>query len=118
MSVRLTYHGGGCCGVRHLSNMYAGNSADIRQRVAEVQSCIRTVGKGRLYEIILNHTQAKSGMLKALLDIDFRLVTKFKNSTGSTCYVLHYAATGHKTSRVAGTPTRPLNVGPSKWIDD
>lgn len=112
--VSVTSHGGYCCGARHIYGLQ-GNVADDTERVKRL---IRREGKGRLYEIIINYNQASRGLLKPLLDMGFRLVTKFKNSSGSVCFVLHYAATGHKTARVNNKTYKLCNDKPSPWIGD
>lgn len=110
--VMVTGHGGRCCGARHIWG-FGGN---IERDTNEVKRLIRQKGKGRLYEVILNYTQVRSGRMQPLLDMGFRLVTKFKNSSGGTCFVLHYAATGHKTARVNGKRYKLCNDKPSPWI--
>lgn len=110
--VRIRNHGGMCCGARHIYDFVD----DVPEEMRRTKNLIQRSGKGRLYEVILNYNQVRFGYLDPLLEMGFRLVTKFKNSTGGTCYVLHYAATGYKTDRSNGKRYTLCNKNPSPWV--
>jgi hypothetical protein len=107
--MNLSQHGGNCCGVRHLwgfggptSRVFNGYSSrtgkpryttfltQFKKKLAEVGPNTEN-NRGKLVEVILTDGQITSSprWIKELKDRDFRLVSRFHNSTGGWCNVFH-----------------------------
>lgn len=106
----VSHHGGGCCGIRHIRGFaYYGTSVDrdledVRRIIEQRQYH----SPGHLLEIVLNSSQLGHGRAKGLIDMGFRLVSRFKNPTGVICCVFHYSEAWRYTKpRAKGVP-RPL----------
>ena len=110
--MRTSRHGGGCCGVRHLhgfdgsdervlrtvkgqlnrrkhgTNVYVGD-ADLGFNELTDQNQVK---HGKIIEVILTDPQIERlpRTCAYLKGYGFKLVHRFKNSTGGFCNVLHY----------------------------
>ena len=110
--VRAAYHSGGCCGIRSICGFhYRYRSClpeTLKQEAAKIYGFLKGYDSRRLFEAVVNHTQARGGATKLLEHLGFTLVTKFKNPSGQTCYVYHYTTATHGTkTQVIGTA--PVN---------
>lgn len=112
--VRLSRHGGNCCGVRHfhdLSDTFmnpiteATLTAALRQEQAVPRDLNHNGGrtKGKVVEAVVTDTQLRynpelAGMLRRL---GFKLVTRFHNNTGGMCNILHRVTGGRDIQQAA-----------------
>jgi hypothetical protein len=106
--MRLSYHGGGCCGVRHLHDLNGRISSLVptenlvrRSRLSTLfKKKVKEAGRdnpygptrGRLVEVILADRQitAEPGWPAFLKEQGFRLVSRFNNCGGGWCNVFHH----------------------------
>jgi hypothetical protein len=128
----LKRHGGGCCGIRHLYGFSPPQVTSRHHLTAEVGGtglssnpvygtlaemvalAIKSQGtptgrKGKLIEVVLNTSQMRVGgkaLVKMLKENNFRLVSRFSNSSGEICNVFH-----HTTGKCAA----PM---PKWWADE
>lgn len=131
--MQMRGHGGGCCGIRSLSGFSTHNDEDtLRQaknylRRSSKKNHISLPGmefsehesdgikNGKIVEVVLTDNQIERLPLTCayLKHYGFKLIHRFKNSTGSMCNVLHYCySTRDKEespwSRIeASNPTAP-----------
>jgi hypothetical protein len=120
--MQLTRHGGRCCGIRHIYGFSGGpkqlaynydcgrNSRLLTQLKRHIrENGLVRGGKGKMFEVVLTDNQITENpdWIPELKTLDFRLVTRFHNSTGGWCNVFH------KTSGVC----RDDKV-PSWWKDE
>jgi hypothetical protein len=88
-------HGGGCCGISHISEFAYEEEDEVPDYKGEEEDIARMLADGprtHLFEIVLAGTQIKNrrAMLKRL---GFREVTRFRNSnSGNICYVFHHVS--------------------------
>lgn len=135
----LRYHGGFCCGMRHLTGFQglnqcpaaaehrpvpnANNPESINRAYrrplaptyeAEFDNIMGFVADGtKCVEVILNDSQIERfpKWVDKLKDNGFRLVTRFKNNNMSWCNVFHRV---NKTYRDAKVPDWWKNAGTKK----
>lgn len=90
MPLSLRAHGGGCCGMRHISGFY-GPVAAIKEQLERLMAQVpqgRT--RCRVIECVLTQAQRKTHG-KTLEDAGFKIVTRFNNAnSSSTLNVYHY----------------------------
>lgn len=107
--LRTGSHGGGCCGVKHLSNFSSTYraylthpkngipryisipiSAELIKDAVSKTTQFQT--QGILVEAVLTNTQLKDPVVaEAIQDAGFKLVSRFKNpNSGNICNVFHY----------------------------
>lgn len=118
--MRLSNHGGSCCGIKHIHGF--GNSDDAVLRQIK-RSLTRTPGgkrvkwdgetlfeersgtnpEGKIIEVVLTDGQIRSHPRTCawLKKFGFKLVHRFDNRTGSMCNVLHYC---HSTQPNESSP--------------
>ena len=111
--IRAVYHAGGCCGIRNIAGFnyrYRHCTPEkLREDATRIAGILHGWSSRRLFEAVVNHTQARGGATKLLEHLGFTLVTKFKNPSGQTCYVYHYTTAAHSTkTQVIGKA--PLNA--------
>lgn len=97
-------HGGGCCGVKHLHGFdakpktltYVPYTSRRTKMLTLMKRLIRENGhvrgaRGKMFEVILTDPQIREmpEWIAELKAMDFRLVTRFHNSTGGWCNVFH-----------------------------
>lgn len=114
-------HGGGCCGVRHfvgfgnpwVNGERAFTQADIQEYLNRYYSGDnggRT--KGKCVEAVVTDRQFKAHpeLSQLLADAGFKLKTRFSNSSGGMCNVLHRTTGGRDLALAARRATflRPL----------
>lgn len=99
--MRVQTHGGGCCGVRHISGfggpgMWPPNQQPITQADLDLQLEhyeLRQGPKqrGKLIEAVITDNQFKHqpNLAQLMKDNGFELVNRFHNNTGGMCNVLH-----------------------------
>ena len=115
---RIVSHNGGCCGIRTICGFNYGtgaSEADVDEVKRIIQQSVNHA-PGHLIEVVLNQQQV-TGRLRPLMDMGFKLMTKFYNPTGITCYVLHYCTSARNTNSRAGRGIgKPLFGGPSPEV--
>lgn len=85
-------HGGGCCGMRHISGMSLNETYTERHIENDIAYHIRSEEGGRLFEVVLNERQTGDNrVLNLLRKYGFTLVSSFNNRTGSRCAIFHRA---------------------------
>ena len=102
--MNFAHHAGHCCGVKHVfgfggrpnqmeHNYIWGRSS---RKITQLKRYIRENGgilgnRGKLFEVILTDGQitAYPEWIPELKALDFRLVSRFHNSTGGWCNVFH-----------------------------
>lgn len=112
-------HGGGCCGVLHYVGFY-GSRTEIRDGDAikrdlsihgygaEPTSGGRTLGKCIEAVITDDQFRADPELAQKMKDAGFKLVTRFSNSTGGTCNVLHRVTGGRDLKKCRARHVRTL----------
>lgn len=95
--MQINAHGGGCCGVRHISGMDHGTEQELDELLAQV--CPND-NPNRLTEIILSSRQIATlpdrrnperGWPAILNERGFRLVSRFTNSNSDNeCFIFHH----------------------------
>lgn len=88
--ITSSYHGGGCCGVRHIYNFTGTRTEAIEE---EIKTAVSRVGSAGLYEIVLTGAQLRRrpAIAKIIQELGFRFVTRFKNpNSRNICYVFHW----------------------------
>lgn len=90
----LVNHGGNCCGIRHYYNFWSSRYQTTEQYQQELRSFPVNSGgrtKGKVIEAVITDTQFRQDpeLAQKLKDQGFKLVTRFSNSTGGLCNVLH-----------------------------
>ena len=116
-------HGGGCCGIRHLSDFpvpYGGVvSAD---QIEQLRRDIRRVPSGRAVEVVLTDDQSRD-WAPILTAFGFTPVYRFRNSnTGNLLTVYYYhnrpipvtdlPFSAKPSARVGGETPKPLTMPP------
>lgn len=99
--VNILSHGGGCCGVRHMNNFWAGASPEeLDRRLAPYPTSDNPRAKGKLIEAVITDAQflQNPDLAQNLKDKGFRFVARFDNSSGSICNVFH-RVTGERDIR-------------------
>ena len=90
----IKYHGGSCCGIRHIHAFTGHETAEDIERLMKSASVRHGKATCILVEVVLTNSQCKKkdGYLPALLQqLGFKLVTRFKNiNSGNICNVFHY----------------------------
>lgn len=107
MALTLRGHGGGCCGMRHISGFYGtvdAIKADLIGKMAQVpQGKVRC----RLIEIVLTQAQRKK-YGEMVEELGFKIVSRFNNAnSSSTLNVYHYvkhAVVERKPKEKVGEP--------------
>ena len=102
--MNFAHHAGRCCGVKHVfgfggrpnqmeHNYTWGRSS---RKLTQLKRYIRENGRirgnrGKLFEVILTDGQvtAYPEWIPELKELDFKLVSRFNNSTGGWCNVFH-----------------------------
>ena len=102
--MNLTRHGGHCCGIKHIwgfhgppkliyfNNVWGRNSRLLTQLKRHIRENGHVRGsKGKLFEVVLTDGQITHypEWIVELKALDFRLVSRFNNSTGGWCNVFH-----------------------------
>ena len=84
---RMSSHGGGCCGISHISDM---NTYDGGSNFRNFERANRMIPK-RLYEVVVTSSQLNDPFLRDYLERNgFKLKTKFNNAnSNNNCYVFH-----------------------------
>lgn len=88
--ITVNYHGGGCCGVRHIYNFTGTRTEAVEEGIKTAVSRLSSAG---LYEIVLTGAQLRRrpAIAKIIQELGFRFVTRFKNpNSGNICYVFHW----------------------------
>lgn len=110
--MEVTTHGGQCCGIRHLRNFGGPDEGclhELKRFLRTEQSAISqdakhlpvfdfvqftssTGKRGKIIEVVLTERQIERLPLTCayLKGYGFKLVSRFHNSTGNICNVLHY----------------------------
>lgn len=112
MSLRISSHGGYCCGIRHVSNFSPlpgrVTKEDLERVVAQTQQYAK---KGMLVEAVLTNGQlnANPELGKILDETGFKLVSRFQNpNSNNICNVFHYnKAPRSLTARLPRGVVRP-----------
>lgn len=105
-----SYHGGSCCGIKHLHNFCNichlskdGIKKEITRKIEEI-NCTGEYDEYHepdhnacfLYEAVLTSGQLKAypNIKEALDEMDFKEVNKFKNvNSNNTCHIFHRTVT-------------------------
>lgn len=101
--MNFAHHGGHCCGVKHVYGFFGppdemeyGADGRRSKKLTHLKRYIRQYGmirgkRGKLFEVILTDGQitAYPEWIPELKALDFRLVSRFHNSTGEWCNVFH-----------------------------
>lgn len=108
-------HGGECCGIRHLFSF--GNTASVRHQervLGDVDRYVEQHGAfiddgikmGKLFEVVLTDYQIRNMpiLARGLKQRGFRLVSRFHNSSGTWCNVLHHTP----ANNTGGSPFRSI----------
>lgn len=104
---RIQAHGGGCCGVRHIAGFSASwlHPRPTKEMIQdEVKIFPPSSGgrtRGKVVEAVITDSQFRQQpeLAQIMKDEGFRLVTRFHNSTGGMCNVLHRVGGGRDFSR-------------------
>lgn len=112
---RIQPHGGGCCGIRHYSGFWSSqrliSTESITTELNQFPMRNTRNGRGKCIEAVITDSQfaADPQLAQKLKDNGFRLVTRFYNSTGGMCNILHRVnAGGRDLSRVRNRHVRLL----------
>lgn len=90
MAARRT-HGGGCCGINHISGFGGGETKEHLLALIGTESRRRT--RSMILEVVLTNGQCKQypNHPKWLQELGFKLVSRFCNpNSGNICNVFHY----------------------------
>ena len=90
--MRIRDHGGGCCGILHLSDFSGLTEEKLMGQIAIKISTVEATQKGRVIEAVVADFQLRAAphILRALASFGFAFVSSFRNSnSGSICYVFH-----------------------------
>lgn len=92
-------HGGGCCGIQHVSGFEdlneAENKADRKAMIAALDYAVDKAfdenhGSAGLVEIVLTDSQLQQGWLRVIQKRGFKRVSRFRNpNTDNICNVYH-----------------------------
>ena len=88
----LTYHGGRCCGMRHIFSFLGNETREDIENLIRLQTR-QNVNQGMLIEVVLTNGQCRSSprLPVMLQEVGFKLVNRFRNpNTGNICNVFHY----------------------------
>lgn len=100
---RMSHHGGGCCGARHLWGFIGDETVDDIKGLVGTGSRQGSVRSMNVEAIITNrqcryHPSLPINLQKA----GFRLVSRFNNpNTGNICNVFHYTKNVKPLNRLA-----------------
>lgn len=111
---QIMNHGGQCCGVRHYVGFGFGRFGNITTET--ITQDLRNAGisgrenggrsRGKVVEAVVTDSQfrANPDLAQTLYDSGFRLVTRFYNSTGGICNILHRVSGGRDITRARRSP--------------
>lgn len=88
--ITSNYHGGQCCGIRHVYDFIGTRTGDVE---AQIKTAVSRLGSAGMYEIVLTGAQLRRrpAIAKIVQELGFRFVTRFKNpNSRNLCYVFHW----------------------------
>lgn len=105
-------HGGGCCGVRHMYNFGMSAASRRNNSPENINRLLSDFGepgnatgrsRGKCIEAVVTDTQFwnQPELAQTLFDAGFRIVSRFHNSSGGMCNVLHRVSGSRDIARAA-----------------